>query len=273
MRGLRWWLGFVVVLCGMLAGCGGSSSSSGAPQFATLTMARGAGLITPFIASIRPNGVLTWRNDDTIPHTLRTTPDTNNFLNPTTISLTVAPGHSETLRLSAPGAYDVYDETYAQWNETDHHVAARADAPAFPLAMEAVIYVPGSIPNLAKLATNTIPMGKDLFEQDFVAVPDGGTVGWHNASVDVHTISLVDGWDVPINPASINTLTLGGVDAANPDGQTEGLVFPAPGLYYYFCSEHATVDPVTHRARPIEVGQEQPTEYPIPMEGFVFVAG
>jgi hypothetical protein len=45
------------------------------------------------------------------------------------------------------------------------------------------------------------------------------------------------------------------------------ILFDIPGLYYYYCRNHAEVDPVDHRV----TARAMSSEFPVPMEGFVLV--
>jgi hypothetical protein len=45
------------------------------------------------------------------------------------------------------------------------------------------------------------------------------------------------------------------------------MVFSDPGLYYYYCSAHASINARWHRA----VANTDASEFPIPMEGFILV--
>ncbi len=97
----------------------------------------------------------------------------------------------------------------------------------------------------------------------------GGTVTWHNGDTDTHFIDAVYGWSRPINPIDIGPNQIKGTDEAPPNGGSLTLHFATPGLYYYYCSSHAGVNRQWHRAS----AQEDASEAPIPMEGFVLVVG
>lgn len=62
---------------------------------------------------------------------------------------------------------------------------------------------------------------------------------------------------------------LSSVIAGKPGGETITIIFSKPGLYYYYCANHALVNKDWHRVQAFK----QASEYPIPMEGFILVVG
>jgi plastocyanin len=264
MRSTSWWLVLIVGL-GLLAGC---STAIAQVSPAVITIAKGQGQFAPYIQPVEPNSGVTWRNGDTVAHTIITTPDQSAFLNPAKISLTIPAGGSASLTLSKPGLYDYYDTGAAQWSGDTHRVMANANTPSYPLAMEGVLWVRGKIAGLPPSVTNVVP-GKDLFTSQFLAIPSGGSIYWYNADTDAHIVTQVPGWQAPINPAAFDHFTIQGSNGAPPNGETHSLGFNTPGLYYYYCSAHATIVSAAHRAAPVKTA----SEYPIAMDGFVLVTG
>ena len=49
------------------------------------------------------------------------------------------------------------------------------------------------------------------------------------------------------NPANIGVNRIAGTDDV-PGGDTITVIFSKPGLYYYYCVNHAPIDAATHRA-------------------------
>jgi plastocyanin len=256
----------VAVLVALLVSC--VTPAAARHTTPIVTIPKGQGVFAPYILPVAPRTRITWRNQDSAAHTVTTTPDHSGYLNPAALSLTVPAGGSATLTLSQPGIYDYYDTGSAQWNAEDHHVSANAGSPAYPLAMEGIIWVQGPIKGLTSSVTNPIP-GKDLFASEFLAVPQGGSVFWYDADTDGHTVTQVAGWQAPINPSSFSSLALAGSDGAPPNGETRMLTFETPGLYYYYCAAHATISQRWHRVAPLRMA----SEYPVPMEGFILVVG
>jgi plastocyanin len=264
-RLLRGWF-LVTVLAasgGWLAGCGTSSAAAVPP---VVTIPKGQGVFSPYILPVEPRTRITWHNQDTVAHMIMSTPDHTSYLNPSAIALTVPAGGSVSTTLTQPGIYDYFDTTMAQWNGDDHRVSANAGTPAYPLAMEGVIWVQGKIGGLPSSVTNLIP-GKDLFATDFLAIPSGGSVYFYDGDTDPHTVTEVPGWPAPVNPASFTALSLNGTDAAPPNGETHQLTLDTPGLYYYHCAHHSDVETHWHRVTP----KKESSEFPIPMEGFILV--
>jgi plastocyanin len=249
----------------------GTQRSHTAP-LTTVTIPRSQDIFEPFILEVQPNTTLTWQNNDSVAHVFMTTPDQNTFLNLEAFSLRVPAGGRVYFTFKQPGLYHYYDTTMATWDAADARVAAREGVPHFPLAMDGVIWVQGTISNLPSGASNHIPHGHDDFVSEFIAL-DPGLVALHNLDTDPHFISDVSGWsasDNPsqagINPADIGLNRIDGT-ATIPGGDTINLFFSTPGLYYYYCANHARINATLHRAEAL-LGA---SEYPIPMEGFVLV--
>jgi plastocyanin len=245
------------------------SSNKSVQSAPSVMIPQGQELFMPFIQVIRSHTTLTWQNQDTHAHTVMTTWDHSSFLNPEPFTLTVAPGQKASFTFTTPGIYDYFDNTQARWDGTDHRVVAHKGVPLFPLAMEGIVWVQGSIPGLPSSATNIIPDGKDEFNADFVAIAQNGMMTWHNHDTDAHFVSLVQGWTAPINAASLGITEVKGTKDAPPVGGTVTLHFNKPGLYYYYCSAHAAINTAWHRAQALQ----DASEYPAPMEGFVLVGG
>lgn len=232
----------------------------------TVTIPQGQDSFEPFILPVKPNTTVTWKNNDAMAHSIVTTPDQNNFLNLQAFSLNVAAGQSVTFTFKMPGLYHYYDNTLSRWDTATARVAAKKWVSHFPLAMDGVIWVQGPISNLPSGGTNRIPNMHDDFATEFMAINQGGTMSWHNFDTDPHILAQVPGWTAPINPAQIGINRIAGTDDV-PGGDTVTLIFNTPGLYYYYCANHAQIDTTWHRAQAFKMA----SEYPIPMEGFVLV--
>ena len=244
---------------------GGEGNPNGSTSIGVVMIPASQEVFSPFILTVQPQTKVVWLNNDTASHIIKTTPDASSFLNPQSFSMTVAVGQQAMMTFTKPGIYDYYDSTQATWNMTDHRVAANKGVPLFPLSMEGIIWVQGHIDGLPATVENPIPP-KDEYSQDFVAVMAGGTVGWRNTDGDTHMIKPVPGWSPPINPANVATTSVLGTRNL-PHGETKVITFPTPGLYYYYCPPHSSINATFHRAQGIKDG----SEFPIPMEGFVLV--
>jgi plastocyanin len=241
-----------------------------------VTIVQDQELFEPFILVVSPTTTVTWQNNDTVTHTIVTTPDQTPFLNLHAFSLTVAAGQRAEFKLVQPGLYHYYDPSMATWNTADARVAAKKGVPNYPLAMDGMIWVKGAISNLPSATTNRIPPKHDDFVSEFLAITPG-SVSWHNFDTDPHFVALVPGWsattDPPqalaeINPTDIGVNRIAGTDDV-PGGDTITVIFSKPGLYYYYCVNHAHIDAATRRAEAFKGA----SEYPIPMEGFILVSG
>jgi plastocyanin len=216
--------------------------------------------------TVRPHTAVTWTNHDAVDHTITTTPDKTAYLNPAPLSLSVPAGGSVSYTFTKPGLYQYFDTTMATWNGDIHRVKANDGAPSYLLAMEGIVWVQGPIADLSSSVTNPIP-GKDEFASDFLAIKQGGTVAWYNADTDKHVIALVPGWGGQINPTALSSGVIEGTDDAPPNGETKMMTFGTPGLYYFYCSAHASIQATWRRA----VAHPDASEQPIPMEAFVLV--
>lgn len=231
-----------------------------------VTIPNAQDLFTPFILTVQPGTTVTWQNSDSAPHSMTTTWDASTFLNPQPFSLTVPAHATASFTFRQPGIYDYFDQTQARWDTTDHRVSAKQGVPNYPLAMEGIIWVQGHIGGLPDSVTNDIPSGKDQFTNAFLAIAQGGSVSWHNADTDTHLISTVPDLGESVNRTGLKQIVIKGTDD-QPGGETKTLPFRQPGLYYYYCAAHASINIAWHRAQ----AHSDASESPIPMDGFVLV--
>ncbi len=234
----------------------------------TVVIPQAQDIFVPFILPVQMHATVTWHNDDVVPHTIVTTPENDVYLNVQTITLTVQPHQTVSLKLDHAGLYHYYDSQFATWDSSYQRVAPNKGVPKFPMEMDGVIWVQGNIPNLPASAANAVVHLKDQILHNFVAIKTGGSVSWHNYDTDAHFFQTVLGYDAPINPVDVGINNLLGSDASPPDGETRSITFDQPGLYYYYCFTHAEVDPITLRV----IAKDMASEYPIQMEGFVLVS-
>src|SRR5579872_287583 len=211
---------------------------------ATVTIARNQDLFAPFVLPVQPNTVVTWQNDDTVAHHFTTTPTSTQqrfFLNPQSFSLTVGASGHTTFIFTRPGLYHYYETTQDSWNSTFSRVVAGKNLRHYPMAMEVVIWVQGAVRNLPTTTINFVLHGHDMFASEFLAIAPAGAVTWHNLDEDPHFVGLVAGWSAPINPSDIGLYRIAGTDDI-PGGASVTVLFPTPGLYYYYCRNHDQVD-------------------------------
>ncbi len=230
----------------------------------TITSPKAQDLFMPFVLAVPLHTTVTWRNDDSIAHRVMTTAQQSRFLNLQMFSFRIPVGSQAQFTFNRAGLYHYYDPTVSSWNSSMARVAAKQGTPHFPLAMDGVIWVQGSIPSLPTSATDLIPAGHDNFTDEFLAISTPGGVTWHNFDDDPHFIGLVEGWSAPINPVDIGLYRIAGTDDV-PGGSSTTAILNKAGLYYYYCRNHSVMSRFTHRAEAMSMA----SEYPIAMEGFI----
>ncbi|HEU0003961.1 MAG TPA: hypothetical protein VFQ36_23845 [Ktedonobacteraceae bacterium] len=242
----------------------GSSAKPSAPAIVTIPTSKN--LFEPFVLPVKPGTTVMWQNDDAQAHPFMTTPDHNTFLNRQRFSFNVAAGKSVRFTFTQPGLYHYFETRLDSWNSSIARVRAGEKKINYPLAMDGIIWVQGSIANLPSTTLNSVPDGHDEFAYEFIAINRDGTITWHNFDQDAHFIGEVAGWTSPVNPADMGLYRLAGTGEV-PGGEFTTILFHTPGLYYYYCRNHDYVDPIDNRAYPLAMA----SEFPIPMEGFVLV--
>jgi plastocyanin len=263
-------LGLGVLL--LLAGCRPSTSApqGGGPTSLTAT-ATGVptgpanpvviiphnDLFAPYILVMNAGDHVSWINDDIAPHTIVTTPTSEGgVINPTQFEFLVTPGKEASLTLSTPGLYYYYCGLHAALNRQQRAVAFPSMRP-YPLAMDGFLYVRG--PGISGATTATVMALPDsTFTPWITIVSTGGSVTWVNQTAQRLTVQGVPGYGL-LNPAPI-ALQLA------PGGR-QAITFTSAGIYDYYATERAKLDPVWRRptALPDTAG------YPVPMEGIVVV--
>ena len=267
-RRLRPTLGAVGMIAILFAACATSAITPPAkaiPATHDFTITAGHSF-SPFIQVVPMNSTVAFINNDSINHDFVSTDDSNAFLNPAAFSSMLAPHSEQETTFSQPGVYEIYDDVLGKWNPDQHRVTALRDTPIstatpYPSAVECILWVQGDISGLPATAQNTFTSDSVNFQTNFVAITKGGTVSWQNASAAAMTMQTVPGWSAPLNPVAIPPTTIA------PNNGTKTITFTTPGLYYYYSSTYADVDPTTHRA----VAHAGSASYPVPTEGFVLV--
>jgi plastocyanin len=102
----------------------------------------------------------------------------------------------------------------------------------------------------------TVTIPGDYYAPAAVMVDVGQSVTWVNKDSDKHTAVTVMGapeaFSLPAYP-----------------GKSVSFKFTKPGVYAYYCQEHATFDPKLRRS----VARKESDRYPIAMEGVIVVKG
>jgi plastocyanin len=256
----------IVSSCGKQLPSTEKSKVAGEPVSATISITKEQELFKPFILAIQPHTTIIWQNSDKVAHRVTTTPQKQSYLNPQSFTLSIGANKSGTLKLDTPGIYHYYEPEKASWQEHFSRAVANKGEMAYPLAMDGVIWVQGTIAGLPDAALNEIRAGHDEFEEEFLAIRAPGSVAWHNFDEDPHFIGEVPNWEAPINPNDIGIYRLAGT-ADVRGGQTISIAFNTPGLYYYYCRNHDHINEENMRTQALK----KASEYPMPMEGFVLV--
>jgi plastocyanin len=115
-----------------------------------------------------------------------------------------------------------------------------------PWMLDAAVQVPGT--------TVTIP--GDYYIPATITVEVGQTVTWVNKDSDPHVTASVAG--------APDAFIL-----ATAAGKSSSFKFTKPGVYVYYCLDHATYNPKLHRV----VARKESDAYPVAMEGLVVVKG
>ena len=212
---------FLVLAIAIGTGIGGTRTTVRAANSATITMP--ADRFVPFAQTVNVGDTVTWQNKDTDLHTVVSVPGNA----PDALNLTVKPGNSATFTFAKPGLYWYYCNLHAKWDADSAQVQAlpTVDNPAEP--MEGTILVLGAGQDAAP--AQVVAPG-DSFNPFVTTVTTGSTVSWQNKDADLHTVTSVPG-NAPA-PISINLKA----------GSSASMTFTVPGLYWYYCTVHATWD-------------------------------
>ncbi|HVH64078.1 MAG TPA: cupredoxin domain-containing protein [Candidatus Dormibacteraeota bacterium] len=107
----------------------------------------------------------------------------------------------------------------------------------------------------AGLSNPIVTIPSDRFAPAVTESVSGGTVTFHNADADAHTVTSLPGASVKF-------------DLVIPSGATRTLKLSSPGTYRYFCRFHAHYDPRTD-----QVAANPKADHPDePMAGVIVVA-
>ena len=105
------------------------------------------------------------------------------------------------------------------------------------------------------LSNPTVTIPSDRFTPAVTESLSGGTLTFHNADADAHTVTSLPGASVKF-------------DLVIPPGTTRSLKLSTPGTYRFFCRFHAHYDPKTD-----QVAANPKADHPDePMAGVIVVA-
>ncbi|HKV58753.1 MAG TPA: hypothetical protein VJO32_10735, partial [Ktedonobacteraceae bacterium] len=165
-------------------GTGDKFAQTSSPAIVTIPTSKN--LFEPFILPVEPGTTVIWQNNDTQAHPFTTTPDSNTFLNRQSFSLNVAAGKSVRFTFTRPGLYHYFETRLDSWNSALARVRAGEKKVNYPLAMDGIIWVQGSIANLPSTTLNFVLDGHDEFASEFLAITHDGAITWHNLDQDAH---------------------------------------------------------------------------------------
>jgi plastocyanin len=273
LRSRTWTLGILIVFSVLLiSGCGTASVSGNQAQSQRSTATASTyssgstnytiiipnnDMFAPYIAQLNVGDTVTWVNEDTVLHTIVTSPTVQgDAVNPAQFQYVLGAGKSASLTLRQPGLYYYYCDAHATLG-TDGPAAARTGVRAYPLPMDGFLYVLGQ--GISASANQTVNMlaGNRLVPWLTIINP-GGVVHWMNQSQQTITLHGVPGYGL-LNPTPL--------DLRVAPGSSASITFQTLGIYDYYSVENAKVVPVWLRpeALPGVAG------YPVPMEGIVAV--
>jgi plastocyanin len=212
-------------------------------------------LFAPYILVINAGDSVTWMNDDTVLHTVVTAPRAaGGTIDPDPFQLVLQPGQQSSMTLRSPGVYYYLCDAHAALT-AQGRAAAMPSVRPYPLPMDGFIYVRG--PSLSGLPTATITLSADNQFNPWITVVNlGATVTWTNRSGQAQDVASIPGYGA-VNPVAITFHVAAGA--------TTSFRFTTPGIYDYYATGPAQLDPLWRRAR----ARSGVSGYPVPMEGII----
>jgi plastocyanin len=256
----------------LLSSCGSGSVAHTPPTSRTTTAtvaAQGAGatnhaiiipnsdIFAPYITVLTAGDTVTWLNQDSVLHTVLTAPTTQGgAVNPEQFQIVLGAGQVASRTLRQPGLYYYYCDAHTTF-QNQGPAAARPGMRGYPVPMDGFLYVLG--PGVSGVAKQSVTMtADDRFTPWLTLINPGGTVTWTNQTQRTLTVQGTPGYG-QINPTPLAAQIAPGSSASH--------TFDTVGIYDYYATERASLDPIWMRpaALPGTVG------YPTPMEGIVAV--
>jgi plastocyanin len=273
---IRTWrsrVGGVALLLGalLLAGCATSATAVSAPTATPTSTATPStsvnhivtipnnDIFAPYISVINAGDTVTWVNSDTVLHTVVTTATSGgDTINPIQFQLVLPAGKQAGVLLRSPGLYYYYCGAHAGLT-SQGRAAAFTTVRAYPVAMDGFIYVRG--PGLSGLSSATINLSSDnQFNPWIVIVNSGASVTWVNQTAQPTSVRSSASYGL-VDPVPL--------DFALAPGASKSMAMSTPGVYDYYSTATARLDPVW--ARPSAMSGA--AGYPVPAEGIIVVLG
>jgi plastocyanin len=252
----------------VLAGCGQEASAvPKATSTATSPLVGGPSnhvviipqndIFAPYVLVINQGDSVTWLNDDTMMHTVVSAPRAaGGTIDPTSFQLVLQPGQQSTITLRDAGVYYYYCGAHATLT-SQGRAAANSNVRPYPLAMDGFIYVRGSRVSAPSSASVTMS-ANNQFTPWITVLSLGATVTWSNSTQQARELTTIPGYG-DVNPQSF--------DVHVPAGGTASFTFRTPGIYDYYATGVATLDPIWQRAK----AQPGVAGYPVAMEGVIAI--
>ena len=256
----------------LLSSCsmGSAGITSSASETATATSAaQGAGasnhvitipnndIFAPYMTVLNAGDTVTWLNQDSILHTILTAPTAaGGAVNPEQFQIVLGPGKASSLTLRHPGLYYYYCDAHTIFQDQGP-AAARPGMRAYPVPMDGFLYVLG--PGISGVGKQSVMLSADdRFMPWLTVINSGGTVAWTNQTQRALTMQSAPGYGL-VNPTPLTRQIAPGSSAS--------LTFTTVGIYDFYVTERASLDPIWMRPAAIKGA----ASYPTPMEGIVAV--
>ncbi|MHB8731231.1 MAG: plastocyanin/azurin family copper-binding protein [bacterium] len=200
---------------------------------------------SPSVLVINAGETVTWINKDSDGHVTTSIPG-----DPEAFTLPTAPGKSAQFKFTKAGVYGYYCLTHASYDPNLRRVAAHKGSDFFPAAMEGVIIVKG--PGLTGTPQASLTFANGDLAPNIAVIKAGGRVTWLNKDAKNRLLEI---------PAA------GAEKLALPAGKSQTATFAKPGVYLFYDSNAATLDPKTGLVK----SKSGTKVFPVSMQGYVIV--
>jgi plastocyanin len=242
--------GRLIFLAGLLAAVaalGAGSYTAGparAGQSHGTTVTIPGDYYSPAVLVINVGETVTWVNKDSDGHVTTSAPGA-----PEAFTIPTAGGKSGSFKFTKAGVYQYYCLTHASYNSTLRRIVAHKDSDFFPAAMEGVVIVKG--PGLTAAPQASLAFSNGDLAPNIAVIKAGGKVTWTNKDAKNRLLQI---------PAAAERLAL-------PAGKSQTATFAKPGVYFFYDSNAATLDPKIGLAK----SKPGTKVFPVSMQGYVIV--
>jgi plastocyanin len=200
---------------------------------------------SPPVLVINVGETVTWVNKDSDPHVTTSVPGA-----PESFTVVTGAGKTGRFTFTKAGVYQYYCSTHAAYNAKLGRVVANKDSDAFPIAMEGIIVVKG--PGLTGGPEGSLAFAGGNIAPDFTVIMAGGKVTWTNKGAKDRMLQIPG--------AGVQKFAL-------PAGKSQTVRFAKPGVYLFYDSNAATLDPKLGLAK----AKPGTSAFPVSMQGYVIV--